>query len=127
MLKTLSFVINFNIFFGICFNALKLSKIATQTAHSFRPPSAQQQNAISLVGQWWSTFICLLDKYAFRMLYFKFINIYERADNETHPCPMNKCPMVQIKNIHGNRNDADCRRRLYHNVRTADVRFYKVT
>ena len=63
----------------------------------------------------------------FRMLYFKFINMYDRADNETHPCPMNKCPMVQIKNIHGNRNDADCRRRLYHNVRTADVRLYKVT
>ena len=80
-----------------------------------------------LFGGWWPAFRCLSGIFVFRMLYFKFINMYDRADNETHSCPMNKCPMVQIKNIHGNRNDADCRRRLYHSVRTADVRVCMVT
>ncbi|KAL3861720.1 hypothetical protein ACJMK2_007744 [Sinanodonta woodiana] len=48
------------------------------------------------------------------VLYFKFINEYERQPMDTAPCPMNRCPVVKII-IEGrqiNYSDADCRARL---------------
>ena len=68
-------------------------------------------------------FICLLFvSFLCRVVYFKFISLSDRAQNETKPCPGNNCPVVQIRIINGNRNDADCRSRLYHNVHYTDVR-----
>lgn len=55
------------------------------------------------------------------MLYFNFVNEHVRHTNDTNPCPGN-CPMVTIKILHGNLNDADCRSRLYHTVKHGDNR-----
>ncbi|KAL3861897.1 hypothetical protein ACJMK2_007911 [Sinanodonta woodiana] len=49
------------------------------------------------------------------VLYFKFINQYNRQPGETTACPRQRCPMVTIS-LTGtdiNYNDADCRARMY--------------
>ncbi|KAL3861721.1 hypothetical protein ACJMK2_007745, partial [Sinanodonta woodiana] len=48
------------------------------------------------------------------VLYFKFINEYERKPMDTAACPMNRCPNVKITILGRNINysNADCRARL---------------
>ncbi|KAK3583750.1 hypothetical protein CHS0354_022782 [Potamilus streckersoni] len=48
------------------------------------------------------------------VLYFKFINQYDRQPGETTACPKDRCPMVKISMSGTNINytDADCRSRL---------------